>query len=218
MLQSCDVLLSIINFAWFWGRIRIGIRNDLDCRTRSGFQFHNTEILSINLVRYRDSPREKLPVRFAIETKQLWFCFKKGKPKLPIRWHLEMVSTGTWLSCSNFCWTSRWVAVSGLWDSWRRKKEAFNSLLTAGTYGNVPIPIPSYCTMCVKLQVLCGDQLLCRLCSVADSDPVPFWPLNSGSGMGKKSGSGSGMNNLNHTGYLETIFMGFRNTVFLVVL
>ncbi len=26
-------------------------------------------------------------------------------------------------------------------------------------------------------------------------DPVPFWPLDPGSGMGKKSGSGSGMNN-----------------------
>jgi hypothetical protein len=29
-------------------------------------------------------------------------------------------------------------------------------------------------------------------------DPVPFWPLHPGSGMGKKSGSGSGMNNPDH--------------------
>ncbi len=33
-------------------------------------------------------------------------------------------------------------------------------------------------------------------------DPVPFWPLDPGSGMGKKSGSGSGMT----TDSLETIF------------
>jgi hypothetical protein len=29
-------------------------------------------------------------------------------------------------------------------------------------------------------------------------DPVPFWPLDPESGMGKKSGSGSGMNNPDH--------------------
>ncbi len=29
-------------------------------------------------------------------------------------------------------------------------------------------------------------------------DPVPFWPMDPGSGMGKKSGSGFGMNNLDH--------------------
>ncbi len=41
-------------------------------------------------------------------------------------------------------------------------------------------------------------------------DPVPFWPLDLGSGMGKKSGSGSGMNSPDHISEsLETIgFLG----------
>ncbi len=40
-------------------------------------------------------------------------------------------------------------------------------------------------------------------------DPVPFWPLDSGSGMGKKSRSGSGMNIPDHISEsLETIFWG----------
>jgi hypothetical protein len=40
-------------------------------------------------------------------------------------------------------------------------------------------------------------------------DPVPFWPLDPGSGMGKKSGSGSaGMNNPDHISEsLKTIFL-----------
>ncbi len=38
-------------------------------------------------------------------------------------------------------------------------------------------------------------------------DPVPFWSLDPGSGMDKKSGSGSGMNNPDHISKsLETIF------------
>jgi hypothetical protein len=38
-------------------------------------------------------------------------------------------------------------------------------------------------------------------------DPVPFWSLDPGSGMGKQSGSGSGMNNPDHLSEsLETIF------------
>ncbi len=42
-------------------------------------------------------------------------------------------------------------------------------------------------------------------------DPVPFWPLDPGSGMGKKSGSGSGMNNPDHISEsLETIFLGLK--------
>ncbi len=51
--------------------------------------------------------------------------------------------------------------------------------------------------------------------SVADADPgsvafLPFWPLDPGSGMGKKSGPGSGKNNQDHISEsLETIFMGW---------
>jgi hypothetical protein len=42
-------------------------------------------------------------------------------------------------------------------------------------------------------------------------DPVPFLPLDPGSGMGKKSGSGSGMNNPDHISEsLETIFWGLN--------
>ncbi len=42
---------------------------------------------------------------------------------------------------------------------------------------------------------------------VADPNPVPFWPLAPGSGMGKKSGSGSELNNPDHISEsLETIF------------
>ncbi len=38
-------------------------------------------------------------------------------------------------------------------------------------------------------------------------DPVPFWPQDPGSGMGKKLGSGSGMNSPDHIPEsLETIF------------
>jgi hypothetical protein len=32
--------------------------------------------------------------------------------------------------------------------------------------------------------------------AISVADPVPFLPLDPGSGMGKKTGSGSGMNNL----------------------
>jgi hypothetical protein len=43
--------------------------------------------------------------------------------------------------------------------------------------------------------------------SVADPDPVPFWLLDPGSGMGEISGSRSGMNNPDHIfEVLETIF------------
>ncbi len=42
-------------------------------------------------------------------------------------------------------------------------------------------------------------------------DPVPFWPLDPGSGKGKKSWSGSGMNNPDHNlQSLETIFLGLQ--------
>jgi hypothetical protein len=45
--------------------------------------------------------------------------------------------------------------------------------------------------------------------SVADPDPVPFWPLDPGSGMGKKSESGSGMNNPEHISEnLKNYFLG----------
>jgi hypothetical protein len=38
-------------------------------------------------------------------------------------------------------------------------------------------------------------------------DPLPFWPLNPGLGMGKKSGPVSGMNNTDHfSESVETIF------------
>ncbi len=40
-------------------------------------------------------------------------------------------------------------------------------------------------------------------------DPVPFWSLDQGSGMGKKSRSGSGINDPDHiSDNLETIFLG----------
>ncbi len=68
--------------------------------------------------------------------------------------------------------------------------------------------------------VFCGPRYSCEkfttfwheraiLYGVADPEPVPFWPLDPGSGMGKKSGSGSGMNNPDHISEsLETIFWG----------
>jgi hypothetical protein len=41
-------------------------------------------------------------------------------------------------------------------------------------------------------------------------DPVSFWPLDLGSGMGGQSASGSGMNNPDHIfKSLETIFLVF---------
>jgi hypothetical protein len=54
--------------------------------------------------------------------------------------------------------------------------------------------------------------------SAADPDPgskirdwVPFWPLDPGSGMSRKSASGSGMNNPDHIfKSLETIFFGLK--------
>ena len=39
-------------------------------------------------------------------------------------------------------------------------------------------------------------------------DPVPFWPLDPESGMGKKSGSGSGMNNPDHISESLEIILG----------
>jgi hypothetical protein len=44
-------------------------------------------------------------------------------------------------------------------------------------------------------------------------DPVPFWPLDPGSGMGRGQhpDPGSGMNNLDHIfESLETIFLGLN--------
>jgi hypothetical protein len=48
-------------------------------------------------------------------------------------------------------------------------------------------------------------------------DPVPFWPLDPGSGMGKKSGSGSGMHNPDHIlESLETNFVGIKQFFYAV--
>ncbi len=49
-----------------------------------------------------------------------------------------------------------------------------------------------------KCQTISGflNNLSGKFCNVAD--PVPFWPLDPGSGMSKRSGSKSGMNNLDH--------------------
>ena len=52
--------------------------------------------------------------------------------------------------------------------------------------------------------------------SVADPDPVPFGPLDPGSGMGKKSGSGSGMEKIQirdkHPGSATLITTKKQNT------
>ncbi len=58
------------------------------------------------------------------------------------------------------------------------------------------------------LRVLCATGMVpCYVPSVAVRDPVPFWPLDPGSRMGKKLRSGSGLNILDHISEsLETIF------------
>ncbi len=45
-------------------------------------------------------------------------------------------------------------------------------------------------------------------------DPMPFWPLDPVSGMGKKTGSGSGMNNPVHISEsLEFNFLGYNTQI-----
>jgi hypothetical protein len=67
------------------------------------------------------------------------------------------------------------------------------------TYGNVHVPWHlrfryDWLIMCsfFKITVSEGTKYDNAYISVADRDPVSFWPRDSGSGMGKKSGSGSG--------------------------
>ena len=69
------------------------------------------------------------------------------------------------------------------------------------TYGNVHVPWHlrfryDRLIMCsfFKITVSEGTKYDNAYISVADRDPVSFWPRDSGSGMGKKSGSGSGIN------------------------
>ncbi len=52
-------------------------------------------------------------------------------------------------------------------------------------------------------------EILVSVLRIRIRDPVPFWPLDPGSGMGKKSGSGSGMNNPDQVSEsLKIIFWG----------
>jgi hypothetical protein len=62
-----------------------------------------------------------------------------------------------------------------------------------------------------------GSQLDQKLL-IRIRDPVPFLPLDPGSGMGKKSKSGSGMNNPDHIAEsLETIFcVKYLNSLMLI--
>ncbi len=57
-----------------------------------------------------------------------------------------------------------------------------------------------------KKKMLNNIQAVLRI-RVRIQEPVPFWPLDPGFGMGKKLGSGSGMNNPNHISEkTETVF------------
>ncbi len=69
-----------------------------------------------------------------------------------------------------------------------------------------------YCssTMCKIYGQCCGSGI---------RDWVPFWPLDPGSGMGRKSASGSGMNNPDHIfKSLETILLIFLGSKYLISL
>ncbi len=63
--------------------------------------------------------------------------------------------------------------------------------------------------ICVKGPSGEGGEEWVAVLRIRIRDPVPFLPLDPGSGMGKKSGSGSGMNNPDHISEsLETIVLG----------
>ncbi len=110
-----------------------------------------------------------------------------------------------------YCAPQRWHTwKSGFWDL------ATISATTSSTkysfFSSVNLYISkigfTFCLLTNTYGIIKNEKLWVVLRSRI-RDPVPFWPLDPGSGMGKKTGSGSGMNNPNHISQsIETNFLG----------